>query len=431
MKNQLLTLTFILLAMSSAIAQSTHTVSQTGGRDFETIQEAVNAATSGDTIKIYAGNYVEQITLSKTIHLRALENKEEVILSGEIKFNTGSDGSSVLGFMINKITFQTTSIEDVVLAINEIEQAFTTGRNTLLKSNIFNATVSVYYNSIAKDNEGPGMTVSSSYAVNNILTSIITAYAGAVIYKNECSHISVQGSNVNILANTANYIRTESNCYEVKIIGNKLENPGSYGISCRATNTATYGIVIANNLIQNCAKGIEFQYGLNSINKPTIGAEVKNNVFYNIDLWLVANSYSFYNASSIVCTNNIGVNYGSTAFALTGVSNDLHTHNLLFNGTEFTSGTGNINGQDPLFTDPANGDFSLRSGSPAINAGNPNFRFLDIDNTRNDMGIYGGPETWANYEGNDALIFNMLVGPSSVTEGEDITIKATGMSSGQ
>jgi hypothetical protein len=44
---------------------------------------------------------------------------------------------------------------------------------------------------------------------------------------------------------------------------------------------------------------------------------------------------------------------------------------------------------DPAFVDTT--DFVLGPTSPARNAGDPDPRFNDIDGTRNDMGIYGGP----------------------------------------
>ena len=37
-------------------------------------------------------------------------------------------------------------------------------------------------------------------------------------------------------------------------------------------------------------------------------------------------------------------------------------------------------------------DFTLRTSSPAIDAGDPDAAYNDIDGTRNDMGGYGGPD---------------------------------------
>jgi hypothetical protein len=52
-------------------------------------------------------------------------------------------------------------------------------------------------------------------------------------------------------------------------------------------------------------------------------------------------------------------------------------------------GVGNLD-EDPMFVDPANGDFSLLAGSPCIDAGDPS-RPLDPDGTPPDIGAYYYP----------------------------------------
>jgi hypothetical protein len=55
------------------------------------------------------------------------------------------------------------------------------------------------------------------------------------------------------------------------------------------------------------------------------------------------------------------------------------------------TGEGNID-SDPMFVDPANGDFNLLAGSPCINAGDPNGP-LDPDGTTADIGAYYYPNS--------------------------------------
>ncbi len=61
------------------------------------------------------------------------------------------------------------------------------------------------------------------------------------------------------------------------------------------------------------------------------------------------------------------------------------------------AGTGNAT-FDPLFVDAANLDYTLSSGSPAINAGHPNATYNDTDGSRNDMGVFGGPGSIGAFE---------------------------------
>jgi len=53
-------------------------------------------------------------------------------------------------------------------------------------------------------------------------------------------------------------------------------------------------------------------------------------------------------------------------------------------------GVGNLK-LNPLFVDSGIGNYHLSANSPCVDAGHPGEYFKDVDGTRNDMGIYGGP----------------------------------------
>ena len=50
--------------------------------------------------------------------------------------------------------------------------------------------------------------------------------------------------------------------------------------------------------------------------------------------------------------------------------------------------------RDPLFADPANGDFRLQASSPAVDMGHPDAIYNDPDGSRNDLGAFS-----LSYEG--------------------------------
>ena len=47
--------------------------------DFDTIQEAINAANEGDVIKVLPGTYIEQITINKTLTIIGSGAKSTII----------------------------------------------------------------------------------------------------------------------------------------------------------------------------------------------------------------------------------------------------------------------------------------------------------------------------------------------------------------
>ncbi|MCB9743306.1 MAG: putative metal-binding motif-containing protein [Alphaproteobacteria bacterium] len=92
-------------------------------------------------------------------------------------------------------------------------------------------------------------------------------------------------------------------------------------------------------------------------------------------------------------SNAIAYSAGTTSSSYSGWYNSASGTTY---GTGWSAGANDI-GTDPRFTSFSddgninNDNFTLRSTSPAIDAGNPSSAYNDADGTTNDMGAYGGP----------------------------------------
>jgi beta propeller repeat protein len=110
-----------------------------------------------------------------------------------------------------------------------------------------------------------------------------------------------------------------------------------------------------------------------------------NNIFCGSDRGLNLNNPASYAANNILCENRVGLN---------GISQAEAHYNLYWenqtNHSGVSPGTGNIYA-DPLFIDFEEEYFHLQPGSPAVDAGHPHPQFNDLDGSRNDIGVYGGP----------------------------------------
>lgn len=153
------------------------------------------------------------------------------------------------------------------------------------------------------------------------------------------------------------------------VINSYIHDCGSRGISLSSLDR----FKILNNIIDTCGDGIE----LGSTNTDTM---IAGNTIYNNTIGLQFNSTS--GSNNIAIFNNI-FDANTTAF----LTNDGGTVNFGFyidynvwdNTTDMTwdnggsednsyKGANAVNG-DPSLNDPANGDFTLQSGSNAIGAG--------------------------------------------------------------
>jgi hypothetical protein len=162
--------------------------------------------------------------------------------------------------------------------------------------------------------------------------------------------------------------------------------------------------LIVNNTIQKNNGGYYMYYGIACTTTANAYTEVQNNMI----LAPVVNNASVY------CTGGtFSIHYNlSQVNSLSGFTND-GTNNPLLNTV--LDANGKITATIPA--------------SNAINAGNPDSAFVDINLTRNDVGAYGGSFTLDNYFPNGAndwaRVFYM-VAPRRVLVNGTINVRADG-----
>jgi hypothetical protein len=192
--------------------------------------------------------------------------------------------------------------------------------------------------------------------------------------------------------------------HDYEVVNNLISNNEGHGIALNQGSgsdasryAANQRILIRNNLIID--NGLDGKDGI-FVNgdKPHTFTIHNNTIVNNVGngIFIKKGVGSGDIRNNIVADNGrIGLkNYSGTATSTD--YNNLFSNGALGNKNYDNGGTGVGSGAhtisaDPLFVNPTVDDFRLRTGSPCINAGDPNSRFTDVDGTRNDMGAYGGP----------------------------------------
>ncbi|MCF7912728.1 MAG: hypothetical protein K9M99_09380 [Candidatus Cloacimonetes bacterium] len=203
-------------------------------------------------------------------------------------------------------------------------------------------------------------------------------------------------------------------------------------INCLIENSSTgiyvyeSSVDIINCVIRNCDIGVYiYQYN----DSGTICGSIYNNIFIDIEQkaiyfvhggWDVLTTYiNIFN--NVIANSDYGVYKGGEVNYYGSFGYNCFYNNST-NYTGVTPIADNIL-QNPSFYEMESGNYYLQSGSPCIDTGNPDVIFNDLDGTRNDIGIFGGPLQWG---GGQPTVIDLQINPESVTPGQTIDIEATG-----
>jgi parallel beta-helix repeat protein len=191
---------------------TTWTVDDDGPADFSTIQEAINAASDGDTIFVYNGTYNESVVVNKTVALTG-ENRITTIINGRICVDRVANNVEISGFAM-----------DSGISLNS--------SNNVIHGNIMKDIAGIAIVTLVRTRNN---TISNNLIVNN--KDGIHAYG--------TDHL-IQG---NIIANNTGLgihtIKGPQRSDKVRIIENNITNNG------RGINICGYWNIVYKNIIAN------------------------------------------------------------------------------------------------------------------------------------------------------------------------------------
>ena len=407
---------FIVLSLLVLSPVSGFTVTYYVPDDFSTIQDAVKAAVTGDTIIVRPGTYVENVDLrDRGIILRSEMGAHVTVIDGNrsgpvVTFDSWPDTGNDPGFTLDGFTITNGSGKNYGVICNGggIYLPFNASSSPVIMNNIITGNIIDEPGSVCA---GGGIYSSRGhpYIRNNIITSNMVkgeaAYAGGV-------HLSTGSFSLR-----NNYIAGNS------VIGENADGIGG-GLEIENIPIGSYGHLGSNIIADNFSNGLgggAFIFG----SFQTGWIRVYNNLFTDNRAdkkggALYLNSFSLVYSTNDTFVNNSALEGGG----IFSDYNDLHVANSIFwnnqastgkeiyysgganlemtirhsdveggqssmyvePGSVFTWGPGMIDA-DPRFVDPSGGDYHIRYTSPCVDAGDRDIETLPVTDFEKDPRI--------------------------------------------
>lgn len=376
------------------------------GGAYSSLNAAIAAAANNDRIIVYpqpgGASYSEgTITISKSLQILSAVEGGYYAIDGNINITPATAGKSIT---IIGMKLYTGGIQSTVLAPVGARCAV-----KLVNDSLMNGVVSL-------NHDNYDLTLANSF-----VNSVVTFRFGKVIGN------SVNGS---LVVNTDASVNNPNDT--VMIIGNKLVvSANASGVNWNSTSQF---FSVQNNFVYLTFGGYSVGSGIDvGTSKASIAGT--NVVTNNTIQRMLTPYYAYYgciiqtNATSITETqNNVVLGY----FAYSSVYVSGGNHSVHYNyGTNNTWGNFTNDGTNVTLTNTTlDADGKITNPlSNAINGGNPDSAYVDINLTRNDAGCYGGSFTMDNFYPNGAndwaRVF-LVTAPRRVLVNGTISVKAIG-----
>ena len=361
-----------------------------------TAQSAIDAASSGDVIRFLPGNYPNLAVVNKDLSFTNAGGTPATI--GNLEAN----GSVLTIIGLNAATLTVNDLPGKASSLIVTQGTYGRITTNAAKSRISYCTLNYLVLS------GKGIVTGCEFKGNTSFYSSVSIGGGI--------GIDLHGANTHAFIHNnqvQNYMLNSNSNMTEECIGIRLRDGAN--------------AEIRNNLISGCKdtlqNGNETDCGMGVFVKSASHATIIGNVIWGcyVDAHgsvIRGDRLVYADAGTVLRYNVLWKN----------TSEDRYVNPALVGGGVIsTDNVSLIHTQDPKFTDSANGDYTLASDSPAINAGPPDPQYKDRDGTRNDIGMYGGhsfiPDGRTTKK---PIVLSIDASPIAVPTGGTVTIESTG-----
>jgi hypothetical protein len=436
------------LVLSAGIAHgATHVV--TPG---QSVQAAINGASSGDEIVIHQGTYsedlssngkgltirgnagdqveIDSLSFQNPAHAMTLSNLRIMGDLNATKENLSIQGSAIWGNLLYDSAGQAN--RSVKLSNLMVDGNLTANKaNLTIKKSTINGNLTAPFRTDDASNELSAIVLQST--IGQKLTCRV---AKSWVLYNEVRHSYFEGT--------------------TRIVGNHFNGNGLMGIGIDVNGSQTHA-KISNNRIHG------YNGGFNSVTDALIGiriigsasADILNNLIYDchdggpngteiragIGIYVESTSGTTILGNALwKChvDGGTGSNPGNR-LVWAPYSKVVFRHNFLWRGSseqgtihfgggvESVDNLSELNANANVFVSISQEDFTPHASSALPNAGPPDPQYNDRDGTRNDIGMFGGHNYIPNGKTTDKpIVIGLEIAPAFVPTGGTVTIESTG-----